>query len=291
MKRTRKVVALGLCLPLLLGLIACHQNNTRTEAANQTQTSSDKVPWTASYTNLNSQVSSEEVKSLLSAHLDLNSVEAFFNLVTDYNVTVGATGLSGDFTSFTKTEYDVEKISNLWNQKKGDFVGTNCRINSYALLKNSVTIPKLEKNDQLLFVDNDAIDKGKVFDAKDKEEFDILFSRVETEATTDVKVHAQKMEKFFSQFQFNDKARMLSVVLHDNLDGEYLFVGHVGVLVPAEEGFLFVEKLTFEEPYQAIKFASKEDCYKYLATKYADYTGDGLAKPFIMDNEKWVEGY
>ena len=146
MKRSRKVVALGLCLPLLLGLIACHQNNTRTEAANQTQTSSDKVPWTASYTNLNSQVSSEEVKSLLSAHLDPNSVEAFFNLVTDYNATVGSTGLSGDFTSFTKTEYDVEKISNLWNQKKGDFVGTNCRINSYALLKNSVTIPKLEKN-------------------------------------------------------------------------------------------------------------------------------------------------
>ena len=291
MKRTRKVVALGLCLPFLLGLAACHQNNTRTEATNQSQSSSDEVPWKASYTNLNNQVSTEEVKSLLSAQLDPNSVDAFFNLVTDYNATVGSTGLSGDFTSFTKTEYDVEKIGNLWNQKKGDFVGTNCRINSYALLKNSVTIPKLEKNDQLLFVDNDAIDKGKVFDAKDKEEFDILFSRVETEATTDVKVHAQKMEKFFSQFQFNDKARMLSVVLHDNLDGEFLFVGHVGVLVPAEDGFLFVEKLTFEEPYQAIKFASKEDCYKYLSTKYSDYTGDGLAKPFIMDNEKWVEGY
>lgn len=291
MKRTRKVVALGLCLPFLLGLAACHQNNTRTEATNQSQSSSDEVPWKASYTNLNNQVSTEEVKSLLSAQLDPNSVDAFFNLVTDYNATVGSTGLSGDFTSFTKTEYDVEKIGNLWNRKKGDFVGTNCRINSYALLKNSVTIPKIEKNDQLLFVDNDAIDKGKVFDAKDKEEFDILFSRVKTEATTDVKVHAQKMEKFFSQFQFNEKARMLSVVLHDNLDGEYLFVGHVGVLVPADGGFLFVEKLTFEEPYQAIKFASKEDCYKYLSTKYSDYTGDVLAKPFIMDNEKWVEGY
>lgn len=291
MKRTRKVVALGLCLPLFLGLAACHQNNTSTDATNQTQTSSDKVPWTASYSNLNGQVSTEEVKSLLSAHLDTHSVDAFFNLVTDYNATVGSTGLSGDFASFTKTEYDVEKISNLWNEKKGDFVVTNCRINSYALLKNSVTIPKLKKNDQLLFMDNDAIDKGKLFDANAKEEFDILFSRVETEATTDVKVHAQNMEKFFSQFQFNEKARMLSVVLHDNLDGEFLFVGHVGVLVPADDGFLFVEKLTFEEPYQAIMFASKEDCYKYLSTKYADYTGDGLAKPFIMDNEKWIEGY
>ena len=38
-----------------------------------------------------------------------------------------------------------------------------------------------------------------------------------------------------------------------------------------------------------IKFATKEDVYKYLETKYQDYTGEGLAKPFIMDNEKWVE--
>ncbi|VJO21939.1 lipoprotein, putative [Streptococcus pneumoniae] len=289
MKKSRKLATLGICSALFLGLAACQQQHATSEGTNQRQSSSAKVPWKASYTNLNNQVSTEEVKSLLSAHLDPNSVDAFFNLVNDYNTIVGSTGLSGDFTSLTHTEYDVEKISHLWNQKKGDFVGTNCRINSYCLLKNSVTIPKLEKNDQLLFLDNDAIDKGKVFDSQDKEEFDILFSRVPTEATTDVKVHAEKMETFFSQFQFNEKARMLSVVLHDNLDGEYLFVGHVGVLVPADDGFLFVEKLTFEEPYQAIKFASKEDCYKYLGTKYADYTGEGLAKPFIMDNDKWVK--
>ena len=289
MKKSSKLATLGICSILFLGLAACQQDAITTEGTNQRQTSSAKVPWKDSYTNLNNQVSTEEVKSLLSAHLDPNSVDSFFNLVNDYNTIVGSTGLSGDFTSFIHTEYDVENISNLWNQKKGDFVGTNCRINSYCLLKNSVTIPKLEKNDQLLFLDNDAIDKGKVFDSQDKEEFDILFSRVPTEATTDVKVHAEKMETFFSQFQFNEKARMLSVVLHDNLDGEYLFVGHVGVLVPADNGFLFVEKLTFEEPYQAIKFASKEDCYQYLGTKYADYTGDGLAKPFIMDNDKWVK--
>ena len=289
MKKSRKSAALGICSILFLGLAACQQEAITSNGTSQRQTSSSKVPWKASYTNLNNQVSTEEVKSLLSAHLDSNSVDAFFNLVNDYNTIVGSTGLSGDFTSFIHTEYDVDKISHLWNQKKGDFVGTNCRINSYCLLKNSVTIPKLEKNDQLLFLDNDAIDKGKVLNSQDKEEFDILFSRVPTEATTDVKVHAEKMEKFFSQFQFNEKARMLSVVLHDNLDGEFLFVGHVGVLVPADDGFLFVEKLTFEEPYQAIKFASKEDCYKYLGTKYADYTGDGLAKPFIMDNDKWIK--
>ena len=225
----------------------------------------------------------------MAAHLDKDSVDAFFNLVNDYNATVGSVGLTGDFSTFTKTDYDVEKISNLWAPKKGDFVGTNCRINSYCLLKNSIEIPKLEKDDSLLFVDNDAIDKGKVFGAEDKDAFDILFSRVNTEATTDVKVHAAKMEQFLSQFKFNENARMLSVVVHDDLDGQSLFIGHVGILVPSEDGYLFVEKLTFEEPYQVIKFATKEDCYKYLDTKYENYIGEGLAKPFIMDNDKWVQ--
>ena len=288
----KRLATIGLCSTLLLTLVACNQAQKSSDGTTETsvtQTQSAQVSWKASYTNMNSQPSAEEVRKALAAHLDKDSVDAFFNLVNDYNNTVGSVGLTGDFSTFTKTNYDVEKISNLWTHQKGDFVGTNCRINSYCLLKNSIEIPKLEKDDSLLFVDNDAIDKGKVFGAEDKDAFDILFSRVKTEATTDVKVHAAKMEQFLSQFKFNENARMLSVVVHDDLDGQSLFIGHVGILVPSEDGYLFVEKLTFEEPYQAIKFVTKEDCYKYLSTKYENYTGEGLAKPFIMDNDKWVQ--
>ncbi|KXT87663.1 Membrane associated protein [Streptococcus parasanguinis] len=288
----KRLATIGLCSTLLLTLVACSQTQKTSDSIAETsvtQSQSNQVSWKATYSNLNNQPSAEEVRNALAAHLDKDSVDAFFNLVNDYNETVGSVGLTGDFSTFTKTNYDVEKISNLWSPKKGDFVGTNCRINSYCLLKNSIEIPKLEKDDSLLFLDNDAIDKGKVFGAEDKDAFDILFSRVKTEATTDVKVHAAKMEKFLSQFKFNENARMLSVVVHDDLDGQSLFIGHVGILVPSEDGYLFVEKLTFEEPYQAIKFATKEDCYKYLDTKYENYTGEGLAKPFIMDNDKWVQ--
>ena len=290
--KIKKLATIGLCSTLLLTLVACSQTQKTSDSTTETsvtQSQSNQVSWKATYSNLNNQTSAEEVRKALAAHLDKDSVDAFFNLVNDYNETVGSVGLTGDFSTFTKTDYDVEKISNLWTPKKGDFVGTNCRINSYCLLKNSIEIPKLEKDDSLLFVDNDAIDKGKVFGAEDKDAFDILFSRVKTEATTDVKVHAAKMEQFLSQFKFNENARMLSVVVHDDLDGQSLFIGHVGILVPSEDGYLFVEKLTFEEPYQAIKFATKEDCYKYLDTKYENYTGEGLAKPFIMDNDKWVQ--
>ena len=288
----KRLAAIGLCSMLILPVVSCGQTQKTSDSTAETsvtQSQSNQVSWKATYSNLNNQPSEEEVRKSLAAHLDKDSVDAFFNLVNDYNATVGSVGLTGDFSTFTQTNYDVEKISNLWEPKKGDFVGTNCRINSYCLLKNSIEIPKLEKDDSLLFVDNDAIDKGKVFGAEDKDAFDILFSRVKTEATTDVKVHAAKMEQFLSQFKFNENARMLSVVVHDDLDGQSLFIGHVGILVPSEDGYLFVEKLTFEEPYQAIKFATKEDCYKYLDTKYENYTGEGLAKPFIMNNDKWVQ--
>ena len=276
-KHTKTII---LSLSLVLALAACSPKPSGQEAS----------PSHPSYSNLNSPSSLEEVRTLLSAHLDKDSVEEFLKLVKDYNDIVGPSGLKGDFTEFTETDYDVAKINPLWHEQKGDFIGTNCRINSYTLLKNTIEIPPVSQDDELLFMDNDAIDKGHVMDDKDKAAFNILFSRVKTEATQDVKVHAKRMAQFLSQFKFNDKVRMLSVVLHDNLDGDSLFIGHVGVLVPAKEGYLFLEKLTFEEPYQAIKFASKEEVYQYLGTKYSDYTGPGLAKPFIMDNDQWVEG-
>ena len=293
MKPSKKFMLLTSCALAIFALVACSSNQKQYKEKQASSTvqksSSDKERYKGSYSNLNSKESVEEVRALLSAYLDQESVDKFLGLVTDYDSIVGSVGLTGDFSKFKKTDYNVEKISDLWTKKKGDFVGTNCRINSYTLLKNRIEIPKMKADSELLFVDNDAIDKGKVFDEADKEAFNILYSRVPTEATTDVKVHAKHMEDYYKQFTFDDKARMLSVVVHDNLDGDSLFVGHVGVLVPTTDGYLFVEKLTFEEPYQAIKFATKEDVYKYLETKYQDYTGEGLAKPFIMDNGKWVD--
>ncbi|MTB64745.1 DUF4300 family protein [Streptococcus sp. zg-86] len=294
MKTVFRGMKVGLCAVVLLGLGACSQGpkTAESQVANETTVASSQqeMPqWTATYTNLASRTSVEDVQTLLLTYLDKDSVDAFFKLVNEYNEIVASAGLQGDFAPFSKTEYDVEKISNLWTEKHSDFVGTNCRINSYVLLKNQIDIPQSEKDDALLFIDNDAIENGRLFDTEDKEAFNRLFSRVKTESTTDVKVHAKKMENFLSQFKFDENARMLSVVLHDNLDGEALFIGHVGVLVPTNDGFVFVEKLSFEEPYQAIKFETKEDCYQYLLTKYADYTGEGLAKPFIMDNNKWAQ--
>ena len=279
MKTYNKIIGLFICAALIFGVTAC----------NNSQKSSKVSQEAPSYSNLESKNSVEEVKTLLSAYLDKDSVDNFIRQVNEYNEIACAAGLQGDFTELVAPQYDIDKISTLWREKKGDFIGTNCRINSYILLKKNIKIPQLDIDDTLLFLDNDAIDKGKLFDAGEKKLFQTLFSRVKTKATQDIKIHAENMEKYFENIEFNENARMLSVIIHDNLDGDYLFIGHVGVLVPNKDGFLFVEKLSFEEPYQAIKFAAKEECYKYLQDKYADYTGEGLAKPFIMDNNKKVD--
>ena len=254
MRKYKKILGLCLCAVLSIGLTAC-DNSNKNSKVNQ------EVP---TYSNLASEDSVGEVKPLLEAHLNKDSVQEYLKQVKEYNDIVGATGLKGDFSQFNKPQYDVDKISTLWKEKKGDFIGTNCRINSYILLNKNIEIPELKVDDELLFLDNDAIAKGKLFNEEDKKKFQILFSRVKTEATQDIKIHANNMEKYFENVKFDENVRILSVVLHDNLDGEYLFVGHVGVMVPYKGRYLFVEKLTFEEPYLAIKFATKEECYKYL---------------------------
>ena len=122
MKVSKKIRLMSCCGLAIFTLAACGTNqNQSMEKENSLTTelaSSDKESYKGTYSNLNNKESAEEVRKALAAHLDKDSVDAFFNLVNDYNNTVGSVGLTGDFSTFTKTEYDVENISNLWTPKK-----------------------------------------------------------------------------------------------------------------------------------------------------------------------------
>ncbi|UTC64703.1 DUF4300 family protein [Treponema sp. OMZ 788] len=240
------------------------------------------------FSNISDDESLEEVKTALNANLDSKNVEAFINGVIDYNETIEKVSLRDKFEK-DKPEYDLEKIYELWPAKKGDFIGTNCRINTFMLLKNNIEVKEGKIDDSLLFMDKDAVSTGKIFNDQDTQKFKRLFSKVKTENTKDIRIHAQKMKEHFSNIKFDKNAKMLSVVLHDNFDGDFLFIGHAGVLVKNKGKFLFVEKLSFDEPFQAIKFSTKEDCYNYLFLKYKHYHDETTAKPFIMENDELVE--
>lgn len=241
--------------------------------------------------NMNNDTSLNLVRSTIEKNLNKSVADSFANLVEDYNKDLPKDLLTGDFKRASDSDIDktgeiIEKRSSI-NHKYPD---TNCRINSFLLLKDDLSIKDdMDIDDEMLFMDKEALKDLDLFNDEDLENFYKLFSRVKTSSSKDPKVHAKVMEEFLSKIDFPEDVSMVSVVLHDNLDGDYLFIGHVGVLLPLDDGYLFLEKISFEEPYQAIKFSKKEDAYKYLKEKYKDYLDPEVAPPFIMENDKYIE--
>ena len=239
---------------------------------------------------VNDEKTLDFVKSSLDGSVNSQSLEKFTALVRDYNKGISQNLLIGDFKSFSSLNIDTGKIIDERSKRKHDFPDTNCRINSFLLLKDEMKFKMDTKiDDDLLFMDEETIKNSNLFTDEEFKNFKGLFSRVATKSSKDPKIQGDIMSEFLSNFNFPEKIKMLSVVLHDNLDGDYLFIGHVGVLLPLESGYLFIEKISFEEPYQAIKFPDKESCYRYLKEKFEDYKDPNVALPFIMENNKYID--
>lgn len=262
-------------------------SETSSSPEGQTELSILKQPLLMS--NMADQESMDLVRNILRKALDEGSVDAFMQLVEEYNHTVESHGLFGAFEKKVQPEYDLAALAELWTNKYVDYIGTNCRLNAFTLLKADIEVESGDFDDSLLFMDQSAIESGELMNEAERQRFVQLFSRVQTEATKNPRVHAKHMQEHFKHIRFDEDARMISLVIHDNLDGDALFIGHVGVAVEHEGAYLFVEKLSFELPYQAIWFASKEDIYRYLYEKYQHYSDDTTSKPFVMDNDEFVD--
>ena len=92
----------------------------------------------------------------------------------------------------------------------------------------------------------------------------------------------------------DSRARLISVVLHDRFSEteNTLFIGHVGVLLPAPDGTLcFVEKVAFQEPYRLVKLRDRTELSDYLMEKYDIAWGQDTTRPFIMENDSLMQGY
>lgn len=282
----KKSIIFITCLSLLTS--ACgnkNKNNKIENNSNKIEESEVHENKSGDYlvSNMNDDETLNKIKKIIEKNLNKKNGDVFASLVSDYNKSIPKELLSGDFTEPSK-EDKLDKIMDMRSSIKHEYPDTNCRINSFLLLKDNLSIKEdLPIDDEILFMDKEALMSSNLFKGDELEKFYKLFSRVKTSSSKDPRVHAKVMENFLSKVNFPKDVRMLSVVLNDNLDGDYLFIGHVGVLLPLEDGYLFLEKISFEEPYQAIKFSKKEDAYMYLKEKYRDYLDPEVAPPFIMD--------
>lgn len=226
------------------------------------------------------------VCDVLEKNIDKNSVQGFKNLVIDFNKTVKNKGLHDEFENEVQN-YDINSLMNLWNNKK-DYAGSNCRINAFMLLKNEISFGDVNIDDFSILIDEDNIKSAKLFNETQLENFKKLFSRVKTQHTKDIDVHAKNIKNHLKNINFSEEAKLISVIIHDSIDGDYLFIGHCGVLVKDKDGYLFVEKLNYYEPYQAIRVKEKEDIFEILKERYKNFKDENSAEPFIIENDKLI---
>lgn len=283
-----------MALTLCLLLVSCSK-----PAKDEEPTKNESQGSTINFTNLVDQESKDTLKkTLLENGLNEDNVVSVLNSVKEYNDTIGADLLNQEGTislSNPIPQYNSTKMDENWLNKYDVFIGYNCRITAFQLMKNLITINDTESsNPTALFMDEDAIDNSpnSIFSDEDYAKFEALYSTILTDSSTDSNAQYEVQKKYWEKigvkFNTNDNVSLISVYLHNHFSEEEneLIIGHTGVLVKTDDGYLFFEKLSFQLPYQMIMFSSKEQLKSYLMATYdTDTTGES-SKPFILENDK-----
>ena len=258
----------------------------------------------AAYSNLTDAVSRGLLsESLADSGISENRVSILLDRVDQFNASVKNEWLTEGFESgaLTDTKYDPYEMQELWTEKNGSFPGYNCRITAFSLFGAFVTAgvdqPETQGEDTL-FLDLETLAADPAVLCGDSTaKFCALFAPVPAADSTDVDEQAKTLQAGWAArgVAFSDStARLISVVLHDRFSDteNTLFVGHVGVLLPVEDGsFCLIEKVAFQEPYRLVKLKNRIELSDYLMEKYDVAWEQDTTRPFIMENDNLLEGY
>ena len=238
---------------------------------------------TVTYSNLTDADSRKLLtEALADANVDETRTKLLLDRVDQFNASVKSEWLTGGFENAapTETRYDPYEMQDLWTEKNGSFPGYNCRVTAFSLFGEFVTAgvdqPETQGEDSL-FMDLETLAADPAVLCGDStSKFCALFAPVTAADTTEVADQVKALQAGWSErgISFEDSsARLISVVLHDRFSDtdNTLFIGHVGVLLPAEDGSLyFIEKVAFQEPYRLVKIQNRTELSDYLMEKYKD---------------------
>lgn len=252
-----------------------------------------------------SNISSEEDRTicrdkLIESGLDEKRVDKFMEMVKSYNEDVnGELPYKNGFvetetikTDYTKTVDEFYKTENK--------IGSNCRINTFELLLGNIEIKRVKSdNTSTLDFDKSSLENEfpELFTNDETTKFETYFAPVKAKISTDKKDQIAEIKKAVNSrgIKWNDKidAKIISVWFHndDEIDGNILFIGHTGVLVPFEDKLMFIEKLSFNEPYQAVIVNNRTELSDYLMEKYDIEYNQKTTRPFIFENGSLMKNF
>jgi len=262
----------------------------------------EELPAGVRISNLVDSASQDLARSALEdAGLPKENIDRFFNLVTECNSAVPTDSLiSSGFRDYgtQDPENDVEALTSAWQKHHGQrYAGTNCRINTFTLAQSLFSVEDESNPDtSLLFIDEESFKNTpkEILTSAEHQRFDTFYGAIPTTKDQDTGQHIADIKVYAKDrgITFEDtKARVISMFSHDTLtDPATLFVGHTGVAVPYDGKLLFLEKIAFDMPYQAILVKDMQQLNDYLMQKYDDGPGLEYGRPVIFDNGEVIEG-
>ncbi len=278
----RLLTVLVICF-LIAGLPGCARN-TDEENADDGQS----LP---AVTNMAGSDSSSEVCNYL-ADAGLSNVVVFNEWVLDFAGTAGAdAGLTDEWASPEAVRPDTTKCMDGW-ESRYDYSDADCRMTAMLLLDGILTAEKTdsEYGGTYLMFDVDAIENVQKYEVirKNLDLFTTIFGdRTPQKGEDPSEVYGRIWDDYGVKID-NDNVSLLSVVCYDP-DFDTVFVGHTGVLLrQAEDRYLFVEKLAFEQPYQAIMVTDTDELLQILAGREEYFGGEGDAGPFVYLNDEYL---
>ena len=267
-----------ICLTLL-AMPGCSVNNV-----DDTTDARSVMP---AVTNMAGSQTSAEVCDDLNA-AGLSNVVAFNDWVMDFAGSAGDdANLSDKWMQPGANTPDLTACANGW-EKHHDFSDADCRMTAMLLLDGIITAEKTdsEYTGTYLMFDVDAVESADRYEVirKNLDLFTTLFgdrSPGENEDPSEV------FGNIWNEYGFrisNEKVSLVSIVVYDP-DFNQTFTGHTGVLVKlAEDIYLYVEKLAFEQPYQAILVSDTDQLFSLLANRNEYYGSEGDAGPYVYLN-------
>jgi len=281
-KKKRNILLILICF-ILMAMPGCGSNNV--DDATDARTAMPAV------TNMAGSKTSAEVCDYL-ATAGLSNVGTFSDWVLDFAGSAGDdAGLSDKWMQPGANSPDLAACANGW-EKHHDYSDADCRMTAMLLLDGLITAEKTDSDytGTYLMFDLDAIENADRYEVirKDLDLFTTLFGDRTPGENEDP---SEVFGNMWSDYGFrisNENTSLVSIVIYDP-DFNQTFTGHTGVLIKqAEDIYLYVEKLAFEQPYQAILVSDTDQLFKLLAGREEYYGSEGEASPYIYVNGDYI---